>query len=120
MDSILTSIKQLLGIAQDDDSFNNELVIHINSAISVLTQLGVGPVEGFRITGPDEEWSALIGARLDIENVKSVVYYRVRLAFDPPQNSNITGAINDQIKEFEWRMNVQRENDQWPLPTMTT
>lgn len=112
MDSILTSIKQLLGIAQDDDSFNNELVIHINSAISVLTQLGVGPVEGFRITGPDEEWSALIGARLDIENVKSVVYYRVRLAFDPPQNSFTLDSMKKQCDEAEWRIEVEVD----PIP----
>lgn len=106
MESIITTIKQMLGIAEDDTSFDNELIVHINSAISALTQLGVGPVEGFRITGSTEEWSDLIGARQDIDNVKSAIYYRVRLAFDPPQNSFLVDSLKKQSDEVEWRIEV--------------
>lgn len=106
MDSILTTIKHSLGISPDDKNFDNELIIHINSAISVLTQLGVGPVEGFRITGETEEWVDLIGVRTDIDNVKSAIYCRVRLAFDPPRNSFLVDSLKKQGDEAEWRIEV--------------
>jgi len=106
MGSILDSIKQMLGIAPDDTNFDSELILHINSAIAVLTQLGIGPNEGFRITGPLEEWDSLIEMRQDIDSVKSVVYYRVRLAFDPPQNSFLVDSIKKQCDELEWRLEV--------------
>lgn len=107
MESILTSIKQMLGVAQDDESFDQELIIHINSAIAVLTQLGVGPVDGYRITSAAEEWTDLIGDRKDIDNVKSAVYYRVRMAFDPPQNSFLLDSLKKQSDEAEWRIEVE-------------
>lgn len=106
MESILNSIKQLLGIASDDTSFDNELIIHINSAIAVLTQLNVGPSTGFHITGDSEEWNALIGTREDIDNIKSAIYYRVRLSFDSPQNSFLVDSLKKQSDEVEWRINV--------------
>lgn len=112
MESILTSIKQMLGISRDDENFDQELIIHINSAIAVLTQLGVGPVDGFRITGAVDEWAALIGDRKDIENVKSAVYYRVRMAFDPPQNSFLLDSLKKQSDEAEWRIEVEVD----PIP----
>ena len=104
--SILDTIKQMLGIAVEDDNFDNELIVHINSAISVLTQLGVGPVEGYRIEDATQEWPDLLADRKDIDNVKSAVYCRVRLAFDPPQNTFLVEALNKQRDEAEWRIEV--------------
>lgn len=110
MDSILTSIKKLLGIEADDTSFDNDLVIFINGALSTLTQLGVGPTYGYKITSATEVWSAFLGTtRLDLESVKSYVYLKVRLIFDPPQISYLVDAIKTQLTELEWRINVQVE-----------
>lgn len=103
-DSILDSIKQQLGIGLDDTSFDKELVLHINGALMVMTQLGVGPDEGFRITGINETWAQFLGDRTDLELVKSDVFLRVKLIFDPPTNSFLVNAINDQIKENDWRI----------------
>lgn len=106
IDSILDSIKQQLGIGLDDTSFDKELVLHINGALMVMTQLGVGPDEGFRITGTNETWAQFLGDRTDLELVKSDVFLRVKLIFDPPTNSFLVNAINDQIKENDWRIEV--------------
>lgn len=106
IDSILDSIKQQLGIGLDDTSFDKELVLHINGALMVMTQLGVGPDEGFRITGANETWAQFLGDRTDLELVKSDVFLRVKLIFDPPTNSFLVNAINDQIKENDWRIEV--------------
>ena len=87
--------------------FQTDLIIHINSALSTLTQLGVGSIEGFAITGTDETWSDfLLGNRKDVEMIKSYVYMKVRLMFDPPQNSFLVDSLEKQCKEFEWRANV--------------
>lgn len=104
--TILSDTKQLLGISQDDNSFDIELTMHTNSAISILTQLGVGPIEGFIITA-DTPWTELIGDRKDLEIIRSYIYLRVRLIFDPPQNSFLVKSINDQCTEYEWRIKVQ-------------
>lgn len=109
IDSILDSIKQQLGIGLDDTSFDKELVLHINGALMVMTQLGVGPDEGFRITGTNETWAQFLGDRTDLELVKSDVFLRVKLIFDPPTNSFLVNAINDQIKENDWRIEVWHE-----------
>ena len=109
IDSILDSIKQQLGIGLDDTSFDKELVLHINGALMVMTQLGVGPDEGFRITGVNETWAQFLGDRTDLELVKSDVFLRVKLIFDPPTNSFLVNAINDQIKENDWRIEVWHE-----------
>lgn len=106
IDSILDSIKQQLGIGLDDTSFDKELVLHINGALMVMTQLGVGPDKGFRITGINETWAQFLGERTDLELVKSDVFLRVKLIFDPPTNSFLVNAINDQIKENDWRIEV--------------
>ena len=106
-DSILTSIKKLLGIDESYDHFDPDIIMHINSVFAILTQLGVGPVNGFSIQGDDERWSSFIGENFDLfALVKSYVYLRVRLLFDPPLSSAAIDAINRQISEFEWRMFV--------------
>ena len=109
MENILDSIKKLLGIDEADLNFDQELIMHINSVFMVLNQLGVGPVGGFKISSNEEVWTDFIGTRLDLESVKSYIYLKVRLLFDPPQNSFLVGSIEKQIEEFEWRLQVQVE-----------
>ena len=84
INSILGSIKQMLGIDQADTSFDDELVMHTNGALMIMTQLGVGPSGGFMITSDAEEWTDLLGDRTDLNLVSTAVYLRVRLIFDPP------------------------------------
>lgn len=104
IDSILTSIKKLLGVAEDYTLFDPDIVIHINTAFMNLLQLGVGPEEGFSINGSEAEWSDFTGTRADIEAIKSYIYLKVRLIFDPPQTGYLIDAINKQILEYEWRL----------------
>lgn len=108
MDSILTSIKKLLGIVEEYTQFDTDVIMHINSAFSVLTQLGVGPDGGFSISDAETTWSDYIpdADRQKIEMLRSYVYLKVRLIFDPPSSSAIIEAMNRQISEFEWRLNV--------------
>lgn len=106
MDSILTSIKKLLGIAEDYTNFDTDIIIHINSVFSILTQLGVGPSEGFSISDNRDTWYDFIGDSIKIELVKTYIYLKVRLVFDPPQSSSVIDAINRTINELEWRLNV--------------
>lgn len=109
MENILDSIKKLLGIDETDLNFDQELIMHINSVFMVLHQLGVGPVGGFKISSNEEAWADFVGTRLDLESVKSYIYLKVRLLFDPPQNSFLVGSIEKQIEEHEWRLQVQVE-----------
>jgi hypothetical protein len=95
--SIFNTIKALLGPDADYDVFDHDIIIFINSAISTLTQLGIGPASGFRITGPDETWEQLLGDYKDLESVKTYIYMKVKLAFDPPANSTVLGAYNIKI-----------------------
>lgn len=105
--SILDSIKQLLGIDVNDTSFDKELIIHINGALMILNQLGVGPMNGYLIDNNYNTWDEFIGERDDLEIIKSVVYLRVRLIFDPPQNSFLVNALEKQIAEYDWRITLQ-------------
>ena len=109
MNSILTSIKKLLGITKEYEDFDEEIIIHINSAFSVLTQLGIGPNDGFAITDSTAEWSAFLSNGHRLEFVKNYVYLKVKLGFDPPTNSAAIDAINRQISELEWRIIVANE-----------
>jgi len=105
-DSILLSIKALLGPDSDYEVFDQDIIIFINSAIATLTQLGVGPSNGFRITGDSETWTEFIGGRNDIDSIKSYIYMKVRMAFDPPSSSYVMSAYEEACKEYEWRLNV--------------
>lgn len=106
-ESILTSIKKLLGIEESYDHFDADIVMHINSVFAILTQMGVGPANGFSITGEDETWFEYIADNQNIFSlVKSYVYLKVRLLFDPPLSSAAIESINRQISEFEWRLFV--------------
>ena len=102
-ESILTSIKLSLGIDEDYDSFDKQLIMHINSVLAALVQMGVGPEEGFAITDHSAVWSDFLSSNAKLEYVKSYVFLRVRLLFDPPQSSALIQAMNDTIHEFEWR-----------------
>jgi len=106
MNSILTSIKELLGITEDYTHFDNAIVMHINSVFTILNELGVGPKEGFSIKDKQASWEDFLPEDLSIEAVKSYIYLKVRLLFDPPTNSALIESINRQISEFEWRLNV--------------
>lgn len=107
MDSILASIKKLLGLDQDYTPFDQDVIIAINAAFLTLTQLGVGPDEGFRITGYDETWNDFLGGATDLEAAKEYVYMKARLAFDPPVNASILEALKELCSEYEFRLNVQ-------------
>lgn len=115
MDTILSEIKQLLGISKDDDVFDSEITMHINSVITILTQLGVGPTDGF-IIDDTTTFAEFVGQRKDLQIITSYIYLRVRLLFDPPQNSFLVTSINEQCKEYEWRISVQAS----PSTTATT
>lgn len=106
-DSILTTIKKLLGIAEDDTSFDTDVIVNINMALNILNQLGVGPETGFSITGNTETWSDYISDMSKLEMIKTYIYLKVKLIFDPPQSSRVIESIENQIKELEWRANVQ-------------
>lgn len=106
MESILTSIKKLLGIAEEYEHFDADLIMHINSVFSILTQLGVGPSNGFSIEDEDARWRDFIGEDKGIEMVKSYIHLKVKLLFDPPLSSAVIESMNQMIKELEWRLNV--------------
>ena len=99
-------IKKLLGIQEDYTHFDADLVITINSVLAILTQLGVGPEDGFSISDASATWVDFIGDTTTLEMVKSFVHLRVRLLFDPPQNASLADAIDRMAKELEWRIQV--------------
>lgn len=111
MESILTSIKKLLGITEEYAHFDNDIILHINAAFMSLRQIGVGPKEGFSISSDEQTWSDFIGDSTNFEMVKIYVYIKVRSIFDPPTSSSVTDALNRQAQECEWRLNVQAETE---------
>lgn len=104
--SILGTIKSLLGPDANYDVFDTDIIVFINSALATLTQLGVGPANGFRISGGYETWEDFIGNANDLDFVKEYIYLRTRIGFDPPANSSVLDAYKEAIKELEWRLNV--------------
>lgn len=106
MDSILTSIKKLLGIDEEYKQFDADIIMHINTVFLNLTQLGVGPAEGFLIEDDSATWDDFIGDSNQLQAVKTYVYLKVKLLFDPPLSSSVTESINRIISELEWRLNV--------------
>ena len=106
MDSILTSIKKLLGITEEYEHFDADLIMHINSVFTVLQQLGVGPVDGFVIADKSTLWSEYLPESPYLELVKSYMGLKVKQLFDPPVSSSAMDALKRQIEEFEWRLNV--------------
>jgi hypothetical protein len=105
MESILTSIKKMLGIEKEYDHFDADIITHVNSALMILTQIGAGPPEGFLIKGDSEVWTDFI-SDIRLESVKSFVYLKVKLLFDPPLSSAVIESTNRLISELEWRISV--------------
>ena len=106
MISILNTIKKLLGPTGVYDHFDTDIIVHINSAFSSLTQLGVGPQDGFFIKDETDLWTDFIQDDKRLEFVKTYIYLKVKLVFDPPLSSSVLDAMNRQINELEWRLNV--------------
>lgn len=107
---ILDDVKVGIGLMPEYTAFDEILTIHINSVFMILTQLGVGPSDGFRLSTGSETWTAYLPDGFEnFESVKSYICLKVRLLFDPPSSSTHLNAINESIKELEWRLNFEAE-----------
>lgn len=115
-ESILTETKKVLGVDESVTIFDDDIRMHINSALGTLTQLGIGPVDGFEIVDATEKWSEFLTSDLTLSPVKTYVHLRVKLLFDPPGNSWVTVAMKEQIEQLEWRLSMARE-DTIPVAT---
>jgi hypothetical protein len=121
-DSILLSTKRTLGLADDYEVFDQEIILHINSVLgTTLNQLGIGPDLGFMITGPEETWEEFIGPgpngvgnEIRYNMVKSYMYLRIRMLWDPPSVGYVVTEWREQIKEMESRLNIMREDIVYP------
>ena len=112
MESILTSIKKLLGITEADTSFDDDIIIHINSVFSILNQIGVGPSEGFSISDEHAIWNDFVSEESTAySSVKTYVYLKVRLIFDPPSSSVVVDSIKRNLDELEWRLHLTAESN---------
>lgn len=109
--SILKTVKRLLGIQEDFSGFDTEIITHINTAFFTLNQLGIGPIEGFSIEDEAQEWVDFLSDRKDLEAIKTYIGQSVRLIFDPPQMGYLVTAIKEQLKELEWRLQIQGETE---------
>ena len=108
MNNVLQTIKKVLGIANEDPSFDHDIILYINSAIGILHQLGVSEDITDMIIDQDTSWTELFGERDDLEIVKTYIGFMVKRMFDPPTNSAAIGALDRMISEFEWRINNMR------------
>ena len=107
--SILTTIKKLLGIEEAYTHFDSDIIVHINTVLMILRQMGVGPVEGFSIEDSTAIWSDFIAEIQNFESVKTYVYLKVKLIFDPPMSSAVMQAYKETIAELEGRLNMSAE-----------
>lgn len=110
-DSILKSTKKLLGIDAGYDAFDPDIITNINSAFFSLMEVGVGPKTPFMITGDDEVWTDFVNDKHDLGLVKMYIYFKTKLAFDPPTSSSVIESINNQLSELIWRMNAYSDSD---------
>jgi hypothetical protein len=115
-DSILDSVKKVLGFDPSYTAFDIDVLMHINTVFSDLNDLGIGPSDGYSITDNTSQWSALLGSDLVLNRVKTYVFLRVRMIFDPPVTSFAIDAMNKQIEQLEWRISVKREGTAWVDP----
>jgi len=104
IESILTSIKKANGVSEDDTSFDTDIIMHINSALMILSQLGVGPSQGFYIDDEVPKWTDYEPNRFVAESIKSFVYIKVRLVFDPPSSPTVVQALKDSADEYACRI----------------
>jgi hypothetical protein len=121
--SILKSTKKILGVGEDDTSFDQDIITHINTAFSYLNDLGIGPPSGFVIEDEAEEWASYfpneddpVKLKVWMSKVKTVVHLRAKLLFDPPTVAYMLEATKEQLREAEWRLNVNREEIEWVDP----
>lgn len=110
LESILLSIKKLNNVAADYTAFDNDFIMYINSALSDLNQLGIGPIEGFAVETEDDTWDDFLDGDPRLNSVKTFIGLKVRLLFDPPQNSFGIGMMEKQIEEHAWRLRVAQED----------
>lgn len=111
-DSILKSTKKILGLADDYDAFDLDVITHINAAFTILDQLGIGPTDGYSIEDDTAVWSDFNCPLNQLNLLKTYIYLKVRVLFDPPGTSFLLEAANNQIKEYEWRLSTLREVEQ--------
>lgn len=116
--SILDSVKKMVGVDSSLTVFDLDILTHINSVFADLEQLGIGPVGGFMIEDNVPTWDAFLGDDPRLSSVKSYMYFRVRLMFDPPQTSYLIESFNAQVTKMEWRLNVTREGESWTDPSL--
>lgn len=109
-ESILTSIKKLLGITKEYKNFDADIIMHINTVFMILGQLGVGPKEGFMIEDDTSTWDEYIEDPTKLKAVETYIYLKVKLMFDPPLSSAVMEANKQMINELEWRLNVEAES----------
>lgn len=109
-ESILDTTKKMLGLGVDYDAFDVDIITHINSVFFTLQQLGVGPPEGYTIEDSTKQWPWFTGAT-NINAVKSYMYLKVRLLFDPPNTSYALDSMTKMALEYEWRLNVKMEGE---------
>ena len=109
-ESILKTIKKLLGIAVEYEYFDADLIVHINSTIMTLSQLGLESAKNFEITGNTETWENLLQNDTCLNSVKTYLYLKVKLLFDPPSTPSVLESYKQTIQELEWRINVQIES----------
>jgi hypothetical protein len=109
-ESILATIKKMLGLEADYTPYDTDIIILINSAFMTLNQLGVGPQEGFAIKDYSSKWDDFVTNNVMINSVQEYVYMKTKMVFDPPQNSYVMDAMKDRCKEYEVRMNMQAES----------
>ena len=114
-ESILQSTKKALGLQSDYDVFDQELIMFINSIFNVLTQVGVGPVDGFAIEDESAEWEDFTDDETTLNMVKTYMHIRVKLIFDPPQTSFVIASLENIQKELEWRLNVTSDELYQPI-----
>ncbi len=115
--SILKSTRKVLQIGPDDESFDLDILMHVNSAFSTLTDLGVGPEEGFVIEDDSVEWTDYLSDNLPtLSKIKTFVFLQTRILFDPPTTSFLLDAFKEQIAEAVWRINTRREETGWTDP----
>ena len=115
-DSILDTVKKMLGVDLVDDSFDMELIIFINDVFSKLNQLAVGPTTTYVIDDRLDKWTDFLLDRADLNMVKTYMYLQVRITFDPPTNPSLLENMMKRIQEYEWRLNVQAQQPKLPIP----
>lgn len=106
--SILQDTKEMLGIPAHVKDFDPPLILHCNTVLATLTQLGVGPTEGFYILDDTDIWEELIQER-NLHNIKAYVYLKVKLLFDPPANATLVNSMESQLREIEWRISMETD-----------